>query len=101
MRWVTRENANVDRIACPWLITRFIDRDAEFLFVPRHEVLEVADREGAFVRRGRGRLVCHRERVRAAPRDRGSPEDRARTPDVRRPLRVVPAADRVLSVRPR
>src|SRR6266511_5583406 len=47
MRWVTRENANVDRVACPWLIKRFIDADAEFLFVPRDQVLEVAEREGA------------------------------------------------------
>ena len=38
MKWVTRENANVDRIACPWLIRRFIDKDAEFLYVPRDEV---------------------------------------------------------------
>src|SRR5512132_3647929 len=47
MKWVTRENANVDRIACPWLIKRFIDPDAEFMFVGRDQVLEVADREGA------------------------------------------------------
>jgi len=47
MKWVTRENANVDRIACPWLIRRFIDADAEFLYVPRDEVLNVAEREGA------------------------------------------------------
>jgi len=47
MKWVTRENANVDRIACPWLIKRFIDPEAEFLFVPRDQVLEVAEREGA------------------------------------------------------
>jgi hypothetical protein len=47
MKWVTRENANVDRIACPWLIKRFIDPEAEFLFVARNEVLEVAEREGA------------------------------------------------------
>jgi len=47
MKWVTRENANVDRIACPWLIRRFIDPDAEFLFVPRDEVLTVAGTEGA------------------------------------------------------
>jgi len=46
MKWVTRENANVDRIACPWLIKRFIDPEAEFLFVPRDQVLEVAEREG-------------------------------------------------------
>ena len=40
MKWVTRETANVDRIACPWLIKRFIDPEAEFLFVGRDEVLE-------------------------------------------------------------
>ncbi len=47
MKWVTREDAKVDRIACPWLIRRFVDRDAEFLFVPREEVMAVARREGA------------------------------------------------------
>jgi hypothetical protein len=47
MKWVTREDAKVDRIACPWLIRRFVDKDAEFLFVPSSEVLEVAARDGA------------------------------------------------------
>ena len=47
MKWVTREKARVDRIACPWLITRFIDPNPIFLFVPPGEVLEVAKREGA------------------------------------------------------
>src|SRR5690348_1229018 len=47
MKWVTRENANVDRIACPWLIRRFIDPDAEFLFVPADQVLAVAESQGA------------------------------------------------------
>src|SRR6202165_1150169 len=47
MKWVTRKNANVDRIACPWLIRRFIDKDAEFLFVSTDEVSAVAQREGA------------------------------------------------------
>ena len=47
MKWVTRENAKVDRIACPWLIRRFIDPDAEFLYVPADEVKSVAGREGA------------------------------------------------------
>lgn len=47
MKWITREKARVDRIACPWLITRFIDREPEFLFVPAGEVLAVAAREGA------------------------------------------------------
>jgi len=47
MKWVTRKNANVDRIACPWLVRRFVDPDAEFLFVPADQVMAVADREGA------------------------------------------------------
>jgi hypothetical protein len=47
MKWVTRENAKVDRIACPWLIRRFIDQEAQFLYVPAGEVLAVAEREGA------------------------------------------------------
>ncbi len=47
MKWVTRAKARVDRIACPWLIRRFIDRQAEFLFVPDAEGLETASREGA------------------------------------------------------
>jgi len=47
MKWVTREKARVDRIACPWLIARFIDPDATFLFVPADQVLRVADRAGA------------------------------------------------------
>src|SRR5436190_891938 len=47
MKWITRQNANVDRIACPWLIKRFVDQDAEFLYVPANEVMAVAAREGA------------------------------------------------------
>ena len=47
MKWVTREHAHVDRIACPWLIKRFVDPDAEFLFVPADRVLEVAKETGA------------------------------------------------------
>jgi hypothetical protein len=47
MKWVTREKARVDRIACPWLISRFIDKDPVFLFVPAEQVLEVARREAA------------------------------------------------------
>ncbi|MGA8605193.1 MAG: chromate resistance protein ChrB domain-containing protein [Thermoplasmata archaeon] len=42
MKWVTREKARVDRIACPWLIRKFIDPDAEFLYVPKEQVLAVA-----------------------------------------------------------
>lgn len=47
MKWVTRQNASVDRIACPWLIKRFVDPEAEFLYVPAAEVKAVAEREGA------------------------------------------------------
>jgi hypothetical protein len=47
MKWVTRRKARVDRIACPWLIRRFIDPEAEFLFVPEDQVMDTARREGA------------------------------------------------------
>jgi hypothetical protein len=47
MKWVTRERPKVDRIACPWLIERFVDADAEFLYVPGDQVAGVAEREGA------------------------------------------------------
>jgi hypothetical protein len=47
MKWVTRARPKTDRIACPWLIRRFIDPDAEILYVPNDQVLPVADAEGA------------------------------------------------------
>ena len=47
MKWVTRERPKIDRIACPWLILRYIDREAEFLFVPAAQVLAVAQDTGA------------------------------------------------------
>jgi hypothetical protein len=47
MKWVTRERPKIDRIACPWLITRFIDQEPEFLYVPSDKVLEVAKQTGA------------------------------------------------------
>ena len=47
MKWVTRERPVIDRIACPWLITRFIDKEAEFLFVPPDRVKAVAQETGA------------------------------------------------------
>ena len=46
-RWVTRERPKIDRIACPWLVARFIDRDAEFLYVPAPQVGEVAQAQEA------------------------------------------------------
>ncbi len=47
MKWVTRERPKIDRIACPWLIERFIDKAPEFLFVPSKEVLHVAEETDA------------------------------------------------------
>jgi hypothetical protein len=47
MKWITREHVKVDRVACPWLIKRFVDPAAEFLFVPADQVMEIATREDA------------------------------------------------------
>ncbi|MFX5656505.1 chromate resistance protein ChrB domain-containing protein, partial [Acinetobacter baumannii] len=47
MKWITRERPKIDRIACPWLITRFIDDAPEFLYVPSNEVLSQAAQTGA------------------------------------------------------
>ncbi|MBT9597375.1 MAG: chromate resistance protein [Vitreoscilla sp.] len=47
MRWVTRERPKIDRIACPWLVVRFVDPQAEFLYVPAGEVTATAERTGA------------------------------------------------------
>src|SRR6185295_17576520 len=47
MKWVTRERPKIDRLACPWLIARFIDKNPEFLYVPKDKVLKVAQETGA------------------------------------------------------
>jgi hypothetical protein len=47
MKWITRERVKVDRVACPWLIKKFVDPQAEFLFVPHERVAEIAKKEGA------------------------------------------------------
>lgn len=47
MKWITREHPKIDRIACPWLIARFIDADAEFLYVPSDQVFQLAQETGA------------------------------------------------------
>lgn len=47
MKWITREHVKVDRVACPWLIRKFVDPQAEFLFAPADQVMEIAAREGA------------------------------------------------------
>jgi len=47
MKWITREKVKVDRVACPWLIKKFVDSQAEFLFVPADQVMDIAARESA------------------------------------------------------
>lgn len=47
MKWITRSHVHVDRVACPWLITRFIDSDAEFLFVPANQIKNMTEETGA------------------------------------------------------
>jgi hypothetical protein len=47
MKWVTRERPKIDRIACPWLVKKFVDPEAEFLYVPKNEVLKIADEQDA------------------------------------------------------
>jgi hypothetical protein len=61
MKWVTREHPKTDRIACPWLITKFIDPDAEFIYVPADQVLDVAEREGAHSYDAPGATYTHRD----------------------------------------
>jgi hypothetical protein len=61
MKWVTREHPHTDRIACPWLIRRFIDPDAEIVYVPPDEVLDHADREGATSFDAPGATYTHRD----------------------------------------
>ena len=47
MKWITRERPKIDRIACPWLIATFIDKEPEFLYVPARDVMPVAEKTGA------------------------------------------------------
>ena len=61
MKWVTRARPKTDRIACPWLIQRFIDPEAEFLYVPPEHVLEVAHREAARSFDAPGAEFTHRD----------------------------------------
>lgn len=61
MKWITRSHVHVDRVACPWLITRFIDSDSEFLFVPKNKVLEIAEKEGAIAFDTPGAELHHRD----------------------------------------
>jgi hypothetical protein len=61
MQWVTREHPRTDRVACPWLIRRFIDPDAVIVYVPRDEVLAFAEREGAISFDAPGAKYTHRD----------------------------------------
>jgi hypothetical protein len=61
VKWVTREKPRTDRIACPWLIREFIDPDAEILYVPRDEVLAVAERANAISFDAPGARYTHRD----------------------------------------
>lgn len=61
MKWVTRSHVHVDRVACPWLITRFIDNQAEFLFVPKSQVDRVALETGAIPFDASGVELGHHE----------------------------------------
>ncbi len=61
MKWVTREHPHTDRIACPWLIKRFIDPDGEIVYVGRDQVLDYAEREGAISFDAPGARYTHRD----------------------------------------
>jgi hypothetical protein len=61
MKWVTRSRPKTDRIACPWLIRKFIDPQAEFLYVSTDQVLAVADAENATSYDARGAVYTHRD----------------------------------------
>lgn len=61
MKWVTRQGARVDRVACPWLIKKFIDPDAQFMYVPAERVLDVARQENAIPYDTRGADLDHKE----------------------------------------
>ena len=61
MKWITREHVKVDRVACPWLIRKYIDPDAEFLFVPADAVDATAEQEGATPFDTQGARLGHRD----------------------------------------
>ena len=63
MKWITRSHVHVDRVACPWLISRFIDSDAEFLFVPKSQVLAIAEKEEAIPFDTPGAELHHRDNL--------------------------------------
>jgi hypothetical protein len=64
MKWITRSHIHIDRVACPWLISRFVDNEAEFLFVPTGQVMAIAEKTGAipFDCQGKAELDHHEGR---------------------------------------
>ena len=62
MKWVTRSHVHVDRVACPWLITRFVDNEAEFLFVPKNQIARAAKAEDAIPFDAPGVELGHHDR---------------------------------------
>ena len=61
MKWITRSHVHVDRVACPWLILRFVDSEAEFIFVPASRIQEVVELEGAIPFDAPGVELGHRD----------------------------------------
>jgi hypothetical protein len=61
MLWVTRSHVHVDRVACPWLITRFVDSEADFLFIPTNQIEKVVEESGAIPFDAPGVELGHRE----------------------------------------
>jgi len=61
MKWVTRSHIHVDRVACPWLITRFVDSEAEFIFVPKNRIEQVVKETGAIPYDAPGVELGHKE----------------------------------------
>jgi len=61
MKWITRSHVHVDRVACPWLIARFVDSEAGFLFVPKSKVMEMAEKTGAIPFDTPGAELNHRD----------------------------------------
>ncbi len=61
MKWITRSHVHVDRVACPWLIARFVDSEAEFLFVPKSQIKKMAEETGAIPFDAPGVELGHRD----------------------------------------
>jgi hypothetical protein len=61
MKWVTRQRPKVDRVACPWLIAKFIDPQAEFLYVPADDVVATAERVGGYSFDAKDATYSHRK----------------------------------------